>query len=167
MLMTSKERVLKREKDNAKIEGRAQGKADALDLAGRAATMDGTAIIAEENHIPMFKGTVDYTNVPVGAPVADEGQVWLLLQPHNAAHHDGRPSTLRALWGLAHTKDPKKAKAWVDAYGTSGMYMTDECYKDAEGNVYRALQDNLVYDAATLPSAWELVEENNTSEIIS
>lgn len=155
--MTSKDRVLQREKAHAKSLGKAQGKLDALDLAGRAAEMDGTSIIAEENHIPAFNPNTDYSKVPVGAPVADEGQVWLLLQQHNAAHQTGRPSTLRALWGLAHTKDPAKAKAWVDAYGTSGMYMTDECYKDAEGNVYRALQDNLVYDAVALPSAWELV----------
>ena len=33
---------------------RAQGTTDALDLRGRAADMDGTAIIAEEDKVPAF-----------------------------------------------------------------------------------------------------------------
>ena len=156
--MTSKERVLQREREHAKPMGKAQGKADALELANRAAGMDGTAIIAEEDHIPAFNPKADYSKVPVGAPVIDEDQVWILLQPHNAAHQMGRPSTLRALWGLAHTKDPQKAKHWVDAYGTSGMYMMDECYKSADGDVYRAKQDNLVHDAVAFPAGWEKLE---------
>lgn len=134
-----------------------KGKADALDLRGRAKDMDGTAIIAEEQKVPAFDGAKDYSAWPVGSPVADEGQVWTLLQPYNAAHYEGRPSTLRALWGLCHTKDPAKAKPWVDAYGTSGMYMTGECYLGADGVVYRAKQDNLVHDAVAYPAGWEAV----------
>ena len=145
--MTSKDIVL-----NAM---RNQGIADALNLHGRAADMDGTSIIAEEVKIPAFDPKKDYSDWPVGSPVTDEEQVWTLIQPYNAAHYDGRPSSLRALWGLCHTKDPANAKPWVDALGTSGMYMKDECYKDGDV-VYRALQDNLVHDAAVLPSAWEV-----------
>ena len=136
---------------------KAQGKADALDLRSRAAGMDGTGFIAEESKAPAFDPAKDYSDWPAGAPVTDEGQVWTLIQPYNAAGYEGRPSTLRALWGLCHTKDPAKAKPWVDPYGTSGMYMTGECYKGADGIVHRALQDNLVHDAEALPSAWEAV----------
>ena len=138
---------------------REQGRSDALSLRSRAADMDGTSIIAEETKAPAFNPQKDYSSWPIGAPVADEGQVWTLLQPHNAAHYQGRPSTLRALWGLAHTKDPAKAKHWVDPYGTSGMYMTGECYRAEDGTVYRCLTDNNVYDAAALPSAWRVVTE--------
>ena len=133
------------------------GKHDASLLRQEAKDLTGTQIIAREMSIPAFDATKDYSAWPVGAPIADEGQVWLLIQPYNAANYVGRPSTLRALWGLAHTKDPAKAKAWVDAYGTSGVYMKDECYKDEDGNVWKSLQDNLIYDAATLPTAWEKV----------
>jgi len=135
---------------------REQGKRDALDLRTRALDMDGTGIIAEEQAVPAFDPTKDYSTWPVGSPVADEEQVWTLLQPYNAAHYEGRPSTLRALWGLCHTKDPAKAKPWVDAYGTSGMYMADECYRDGD-TVYRALEDNLVHDAVAYPQGWENV----------
>lgn len=146
--MTSKEIVLSAMRE--------QGKRDALDLRVRAVDMDGTGIIAEEQAVPAFDASKDYSAWPVGSPVADEGQVWTLLQPYNAAHYEGRPSTLRALWGLCHTKDPAKAKPWVDPLGTSGMYMTGECYRDGDV-VYRALADNLVHDAAAYPAGWEVV----------
>lgn len=132
------------------------GRIDALDLQARAANMTGTELIAEEEKAPAFDTDKDYSGWPVGAPVADEGQVWILIQPYNAAHYQGRPSTLRALWGLAHTTDPARAKPWVDPYGTSGMYMAKECYRAEDGTVYRCKGDNTVYDAAALPSAWEV-----------
>lgn len=148
--MNSKDRVLARE--------RQRGRAAALDLAARAPDLDGTAIIAEEDHTPAFDPAFDYSGLTPGAPVRDEGQVWQLIQPHNAAHYTGRPATLRALWSLCHTKDPSRAKPWVDPYGTSGMYMTGECYKAENGPVYRAKQDNLVHDAAAYPAGWEEAE---------
>lgn len=144
-------------KDEAIVKMKEKGADDAAALRTKANTMTGTEIIAAEIAVPDFDATKDYSACPVGTPVADEGQVWTLIQPHNAANYQGRPSTLRALWGLCHTTDPAKAKPWVDANGTSGMYMKDECYKDASGKVHRCLQDNVVYDASALPSAWEEV----------
>lgn len=135
---------------------RAAGRAAALELRSIAADLTGTEIISREQDAPHFDPTKDYSGWPVGSPVQHEGQVWLLIQPYNAAHYEGRPSTLRALWGLAHTKDPNRAKPWVDPYGTSGMYMAGECYVDANGVPWRCLQDNVVYPADTLPSAWEV-----------
>jgi hypothetical protein len=142
-------------KDEAIVKMKEKGADDAAALRTKANTMTGTEIIAAEIAVPDFDATKDYSACPVGTPVADEGQVWKLIQPHNAANYSGRPSTLRALWGLCHTTDPAKAKPWVDANGTSGMYMKDECYKAADGKVYRCKQDNCVHDAAALPSAWE------------
>ena len=134
---------------------RSLGRADALRLREEAKSLSGTQIIDREHSVPAFDPTRDYSGYPVGAPVADEGQVWLLIQPHNAASYQGRPASLRALWGLAHTTNPEKAKTWVTPLGTSGMYMKGECYKDGSGNVWRAKQDNLVRDASALPTAWE------------
>lgn len=136
---------------------RSLGRADALALRNEAAKLTGTQIIDREHSAPAFDPQKDYSGFPAGAPVTDEGQVWLLLQPYNAAHYEGRPSTLRALWGLAHTKNPAKAKPWVAPLGTSGMYMQGECYKAEDGTVYRCVNDNTVHDAAALPSGWEVV----------
>lgn len=135
------------------------GMQDARDLRNGAGELSGTEIIEREHSIPAFDPMKDYSQYPVGAPVLDEGQVWLLIQPHNAANYDGRPAALRALWGIAHTKNSKKAKAWEAPYGTSGMYMAGECYKDSAGNVHRALFDNLVHDAHAYPAGWEDVNE--------
>lgn len=144
-------------KTEAMTKMKEKGADDAAALRIKANTMTGTEIIAAEIAVPDFDATKDYSACPVGTPVADEGQVWTLITPHNAANYQGRPSTLRALWGLCHTTDPAKAKPWVDANGTSGMYMKNECYKAADGKVYRCKQDNCVHDAAALPSAWEEV----------
>lgn len=133
------------------------GKANALDLRQRSPEMDGTALIAEEIDIPAWSHDKDYSNWKAGNPVRDEGQVWTLLQPHNASYYEGRPSTLRALWGLCHTKDPAKAKPWADPLGTSGMYMKDECYTDGT-RVYRSKVDNDVYKYEDYPDNWEIVE---------
>lgn len=151
--MSSKERVLARERE--------RGKADALGLQERAPSMNGSEIIAEEYKIPAFNSQKDYSGWAAGSPVTDGGQVWILIQPYNAAHYSGRPSELRALWGLAHTKDPEKAKAYVAPYGTSGLYMVDECctYPVSDGtvHVFRNLYDNNEFPPLTLnvEGRWE------------
>lgn len=135
-----------------------EGRRQALDLQARSGTMNGTEIIAEEQKIPAFDPQKDYSAWPVGAPVSDEGQVWTLLQPHNAAHYVGRPSALRALWGLAHTTDPAKAKPFVAPYGTSGLYMAGECCTE-NGSTYRSKQDNNPYAPGEYPLWWEEVTQ--------
>lgn len=139
------------------------GKRAATTLRDAAKDMTGTEIIDQEQNVPDWDGSKDYTNSPVGTPVADENQVWSLIQPHNAANYPGtRPSGLRALWGLLHTKNPEKAKPWVDPYGTSGMYSKGECYLAEDGTVYICLQDNCVYDATAMPNYWEKYGEETT-----
>ena len=134
------------------------GKREAIELRAGAADLDGTAIIAMERAVPAWDKQQDYTGWPVGSPVADEDQVWTRITPHRAADYEGRPSTLRALWNLCHTKDPAKAKPWVNPEGQSGMYMIGECYRAENGTVYRCKQDNCVWDANGLSSAWEEVQ---------
>ena len=137
---------------------RSLGRRDALALRDEAHKLTGTQIIDREAAIPAFNPEKDYSVCPVGTPVADDGQVWKLIQPYNAAHYVGHPAELRALWGLVHTTNPLRAKGWVDPLGTSGMYMQGECYAAEDGAVYRAKRDNLVKDAAALPEAWEAVQ---------
>lgn len=132
------------------------GRRAARDLRAAANDMTGTEIIDSEHCIPDFDPEQDYSDWPPASPVADEGQVWVLITPHNAKNYEGRPSTLRALWWLTHTKDPKRAKPWVDPYGISGLYMTGECYMAEDGTVYRCKQDDTCHNAEDLPGGWEI-----------
>lgn len=131
-----------------------EGRRQALSLKERAPDMTGTEIIQQENNVANWRSDKDYSSWHAGSPVADEGQVWLLLIPHRAADYSGRPSSLRALWGLAHTKDPQKAKPWVSSYGTSGLYKLDECctypHPDGTIHVFRNLYDNNEYPPLTM-----------------
>lgn len=141
---------------------RTQGRADALDLAARAPEMTGTAIIAEEDHIPAWSEKAVYTSAQVGYPVRDKGQVYTILMPHTPAHNPGsRPADLRAIYSLLHTTDPYKAKPWMASYGTSGLYKLNEVctYPNAEDilHVWRNLWDDNEFPPLTLnvESRWE------------
>lgn len=130
----------------------------AKDLRARSPEMDGTAIIAEEEYVPFWSAEKDYTNVVVGAPVQFEGQVYTLLQPHNASYYTGNPATLAALWRLKHTTDPAKAKPWVKPTSTSDMYLVDECMVFTDGMTYRCLRDT-IYSPKEYSPDWEEVKE--------
>lgn len=140
--MNSKERVLHREQE--------RGKAAALNLAYRASNMNNTAIIAEEDYIPVWSEHAVYSPSHVGYPVQDDGQIYIILTAHTPAHNPGRrPADLRAIYSLLHTKDPAKAKSWVAPLGTSGLYMKDEVctYPHSDGtlHIWCCLCDNTSY----------------------
>ena len=149
--MTSKERVLQRERD--------RGRLAALDLAKRASVLTPTEIIAEETKVPMFVWGKDYSACPVGSPVGEivdgELQIFTMITPVNTAHYPGiTPNTERSLFSLCHTKDPKRAKAWVAPLGISGLYMLDECCTDA-GRVWRSTVNDNAYAPSAYPQNWE------------
>ena len=102
-------------------------------------------------------GAREAAQLRAGAADMDGTTIIAMERAHRAADYEGRPSTLRALWGLTHTKDAARAKPWVDPAGQSGMYMTGECYLAKDGKVYRCKQDACVWDAEGMPSAWEEV----------
>ena len=148
--MNSKELVLQVHRD--------MGRADALNLAKRAKNLDGTAIIAEEQKVPMFVPGADYSGCPYGAPIGEmvdgELQIFTMITPVNTAHYPGiTPSTERSLYSLCHTKDPRKAKAWVAPLGISGLYMQDECCTDA-GKVWRSLVNDNAFSPNAYPANW-------------
>lgn len=136
------------------------GRSDALSLRQRADAMTGTEIIAAEHSVPQWSSDKDYTTWPVGAPVQYNGQVYKLLQPHNAAHYPGdTPEIDRALWGLCHTTDPAAAKPYIAPLGTSGLYYKDECCM-VDGNVYRCIVDSTDHSPTAWPEGWENLTEN-------
>ena len=87
------------------------GAREATELRKTASTMTGTEIIAQGGAVPPWDAQQDYTGWPKGAPVTDEGQVWTLITPHRAADYQGRPSTLRALWGPGPYHRPRPGQA--------------------------------------------------------
>ena len=130
------------------------GRADALDLRRRAKDMDGTAIIAEETKIPAWDASRDYSAYPVGSPVSFGGNVFGLLQPHNAAHYpDANPANTPALWSVKHTRDAAKAKPYLAPNGTSGLYMTDECCT-FDCKTWRCTHDDNPYSPAAYAAWW-------------
>lgn len=134
------------------------GKGNALALRAEAKELDGTVIISRERDVPGFVEGKDYSQWPVGAPVADDGQVWQLIQPYNGGEHPEHPKDIRAHWGLCHTRNPADAKSWVDAFGTSGLYYEGECYRAEDGTIYRCLVEETNFDAAAMPDYWEAVQ---------
>jgi len=145
--MTAKNRVLHRERE--------RGRAAALGLAARAPEMDGTALIAEQGHIPAWRENAVYTANHVGFPVQDGNQVYTILQPHAPANNRGvRPADLPAIYSIKHTTDPKKAKPYMAPNGTSGVYMTDDCAVE-DGHVYQSTIDNNVWAPSSYPAGWE------------
>ena len=146
--MSAKDRVLARE--------RARGRSDALDLAGRAPDLDGTAIIAEEDHIPAWSETAVYTTDMIGWPVQDDGQVYTILQAHTPANNPGvRPADLPAIYSRQNTSDPARAKPWMAPAGISGVYVRGNCAVD-EGHVWRSKFDGSnVWRPSEYPAGWE------------
>lgn len=137
---------------------RLRGAAEARALRTAAAELDGTAIIAREVNIPGFDPGADYSTWPAGAPVTHGEQVYKLLQPHNAANYPGStPANTPALWSIAHTRDPARAKPYAPPQGVSGIYMQGECCM-VDGAVYRSSIDNNNWAPADYPAGWELIE---------
>ena len=138
---------------------RRQGKSSALALREKSPEMTGTQLIAEEDFIPDYDPNKDYSGWKAGSPVRDEGQVWTLIQPHNAAHYPGRPSGNRALWGLAHTTDPAKAKPYVAPYGTSGLYHSGEFVIWTDGLTYECTAPTGTnFSPGEYPDGWRVAE---------
>ena len=131
------------------------GRKMALDLREKAKDMTDTEIIDEESFIPDFIKK-DYSSHPVGTPVKDGEQVYGLIQPYDARNYEGTPATLPALWGLKHTKNPKKAKPYVTPLGTSGLYMKDECCI-WEDKTYMSVIDNNSWTPSGYPAGWQEV----------
>lgn len=149
MPMTSKDSVLARERE--------RGRAAARSLATRAPELSGTAIIAEEDHIPAWSKEAVYTADMVGWPVRDNGQIYTILQPHTPAYNPGvHPADLPAIYSLKHTKDPARAKPFQMPNGASGAYMTGDCCTQ-NGGVYRSLLEPNVWSPAGYPTGWEYV----------
>lgn len=147
--MTNREIVINAHKN--------MGKADALALRQKciAREITDTEVINQEQAIPAWSAEKDYSTTDVGTPVVHEGQVYGLIQPHNASYYPNTtPASLPALWRVKHTQDPAKAKPWVKPTSTSDMYLVGECMVWTDGTVKTALRDT-IYSPAEYAADWK------------
>ena len=149
--MSSKERVLQRERD--------RGRLAAQEVQSRSSEMSGTELNGVDDRIPRFIAAKAKTNMLNRAAgfvcKSSEGRVVKLLQPYDSDIYSAEPEQLPAQWGFVWSKDPAHAKLFV-AISTS-PYMMGDCCIDG-GKVYRSLIDNNVYVPYAYPQGWEAVE---------
>ena len=150
--MTSKERVLARERD--------RGRLAAKELQNNAGTMTGTELNAETDRIPDFTKACEKMNMLERTAgficKSTAGRVVKLLQPYDSTIYTQEPEELPAQWGFVWSTDPAHALPFV-AISTS-PYNTGDCCTD-EGAVYRSLIDNNTWKPSDSPAGWELVTE--------
>lgn len=149
--MSSKERVLKRERE--------RGYADAVALQEAAGGMSGTELNAADDRIPRFTAAAAKRNMlerSVGFVCrSSEGRVVKLLQPYDSGIFTQEPEALPAQWGFQWSTDPAKALPFI-ALSTS-PYMIGDCCTEGE-TVYRSAIDSNVWAPSAYPAGWEAVE---------
>lgn len=146
--MTSKERVLERE--------RQRGRLAAQEVQNSADSMTGTELNAVDDRIPRFAAAVAAKNMlarPVGFVCkSTAGRVVRLIQPYDSTIYTQEPEELPAQWGFKWSTDPKKARPFV-AISTS-PYNMDECCT-FNGHVWRSGQDGNVWSPEAYPAGWK------------
>lgn len=154
----SKERVLKRERERAKV----IGYAEAQEVQTKAPEMTGTDLNAVDDRIPDFKAAVAKMNMlERKAGLTDgfvckssAGRVVRLLQNYDSDIYTQEPEELPAQYGFVWSNDPEKAKPFV-AISTS-PYMKGNCCSEND-DVYRSKIDNNVFAPSAYPDGWEKV----------
>ena len=148
--MTSKERVLERERD--------RGREDAREVQKKAPQMNGTELYDVDDRIPHFKAACAKMNMlerPVGFVCKSSAErVVRLLQPYDSSIYTQEPEELPAQWGFVWSTDPAKALPFI-ALSTSPYNTGDCCTYD--GKTWRSGQDNNVWAPGTVGVRWEEV----------
>lgn len=135
---------------------KAKGLADAQDLQARSATMDGTALYAEDEKIPDFVAAKELKNMLQRLAgfvcKSTAGRVVKLLQVYDSEIYPQEPEELPAQWAPYWSKDPQHAVDFI-AIATA-PWMIGDCCKWA-GHVYRCKEDNVVWSPGGQPQRWE------------
>lgn len=149
--MTSKERVLSRERD--------RGRLAAQEVQEKSSGMTGTELYAVDDRIPRFSAAVKQQNMLTRAVGfvcrSTAGRVVRLLQIYDSDVYTGEPEELPAQWGFVWSTDPAKALPFV-AISTSPYNVGDCCTEN--GQTYRSKIPSNVYAPSAYPAGWEAVE---------
>ena len=149
-MMTSKERVLERE--------RQRGRVAAQEIQTKSPEMTGTELYAADDRIPRFAAACVKLNMlerPVGFVCkSTAGRVVRLLQVYDSTIYTQEPEELPAQWGFVWSDDPAHALPFI-ALSTS-PYMKGNCCSEGD-EVFRSLMDNNVHAPSAYPQGWEQV----------
>lgn len=152
--MTSKERVLQRERE--------RGRMAAQEVQNLAPTMTGTELNAAGDRIPRFAEAVKHKNMLERKAGQEDGfvcrssagRVVRLIQNYDSDVFTAEPEDLPAQYGFVWSDDPAKALPFV-AISTS-PYMKGNCCTE-NGNTYRSTIDNNVWTPSAYPAGWAVV----------
>ena len=151
--MTSKERVLQRERD--------RGRMAAQEVQEKSSGMTGTQLNAADDRIPRFSEAVKVKNMlDRKAGQADgfvcrssEGRVVRLIQNYDSDVFTGEPETLPAQFRLVWSADPAKAKPFIAS--STSYYNTGDCCLNKAGEPRRSKIDVNTFDPDISPEFWE------------
>lgn len=155
--MTSKERVLQRERD--------RGRVAALEVQTKSPEMTGTELNSLDDRIPQFKEAVKRMNMlDRKAGLTDgfvckssAGRVVRLIQNYDSNIFTGEPEELPAQYGFVWSNDPAKAKPFI-ALSTS-PYMKGNCCSENDV-VYRSVIDYNAHAPSAYPDGWQICKED-------
>jgi hypothetical protein len=135
-----------------------EGRRQALALQDKSATMTGTELNAEDNHIPEFLAAKSIMNMlerPIGFVCkSSAGRVVKLVQPYDSEIFSAEPEELPAQWGFVWSDDPLKAKPFISL--ATSPYMIGNCCVENE-QVYRSIIDNNTWAPSVYAAGWEVV----------
>lgn len=151
--MTSRERVLKRERD--------RGRLAAMEVQEKSSAMTGTELNAVDDRIPRFSEAVKHQNMLQRKAGQEDGfvckstagRVVRLIQNYDSDIFTAEPEELPAQWRMVWSTDPAKAKPFI-ASATS-YYNTGDCCLNAAGEARRSKIDVNTFDPDLNPQFWE------------
>lgn len=153
--MTSKERVLHRERD--------RGRKAAQAVQEAAPTMTGTELNAADDRIPRFTEAVKHKNMLTRKAGQEDGfvcwssagRVVRLIQNYDSDIFTGEPEELPAQFRFVWSHDPTKAKPFIAS--STSYYNTGDCCLNGAGQAMRSKIDVNTFDPDVSPEFWEVV----------
>ena len=151
--MTSKERVLQRERDRGRMAAQAVQEASA--------SMTGTELNAADDRIPRFLEAVKHENM-LNRKAGQEdgfvckstaGRVVRLIQNYDSDIFTGEPEELKAQFRFVWSTDPAKAKPFIAS--AASYYNKGDCCLNKAGEARRSKIDANVFDPDVSPEFWE------------
>lgn len=151
--MTSKERVLKRERD--------RGRAAAQEVQMKSPEMTGTELNAVDDNIPMFAEAVKVMNMlkrKAGQTdgfvcKSSAGRVVRLIQNYDSDIFTDEPEGLQAQYRFVWSTDPAKAQPFIAS--STSYYNEGDCCLNGAGVPKRSKINVNTWSPDTNPEYWE------------